>query len=274
MKSALLAKQHFSHTSPTYNAFHAQIIHRMQESAPWKECGLIAAAVQGVNPNLLQDLEKLLNLRSEKLAVKAACEVDDGRLIIVLPGQSLTFSHYMALSAKAFLQDAGVLDGRMLVAGFGSVPAEEAISSIFAQLIGTGSEQTEIIVYPSQSQALKTPTVVMIDPNADLLDFLNVRLSLQGYDVRPAQDGMEGLRLVEAVKPDLVITELALPALDGRQVIQRIRHSQRQSCKIVVLTDLTVEQDICNCFELGAADVMKKPFSPMELEARLRRLLA
>jgi DNA-binding response OmpR family regulator len=128
-------------------------------------------------------------------------------------------------------------------------------------------------VYHGQPQPSETPTVVMIDPNADLLEFLNVRLGLQGYDVMPALDGMEGLRLVESVQPDLVITELALPALDGYQVIHRIRNSLNRECQVVVLTDLTVEQDICKCFELGAADVIKKPFSPKELEARLKRLL-
>jgi DNA-binding response OmpR family regulator len=89
----------------------------------------------------------------------------------------------------------------------------------------------------------------------------------------PAQDGREGLRLVESYQPDLVITELALPALDGYQVIQRIRSSLNSGCPVVVLTDQAVEQDICKCFELGAADVIRKPFSPKELEARLKRLL-
>ncbi|UUZ90226.1 response regulator [Paenibacillus sp. P25] len=123
-----------------------------------------------------------------------------------------------------------------------------------------GKEQATIAVYNGKAQAPATPKVVMIDPNAALLDFLGVRLGKQGYDVRPAHDGMEGLRLVETVKPDIVITELALPALDGYQLIHRI--SRGRSAKIVVLTDLTVEQDICKCFELGVADVIRKPFSP------------
>ncbi len=72
---------------------------------------------------------------------------------------------------------------------------------------------------------------------------------------------------MESVKPDLVLTELALLSLDGYKVIHRIRQSRNRSCKVIVLTDLTVEQDICKCFELGAANVIVKPFSPMELEA-------
>lgn len=248
--------------------------HALQALAPWTECGVIAASTNGISPVLLQDLEKRLGMEGEPLAVTASYEAEEGLLTVLLPEQTLAFTHFAALSAKAFLQNEELLSGGMAVAAFSeSTPASEENLLQFVSLLN-GSERGEIAVYQGQPQHAETPTVVMIDPNADLLDFLNVRLGLQGYDVRPAQDGKEGLRLVESVKPDLVITELALPALDGYQVIQRIRSSQSRECQVVVLTDLTVEQDICKCFELGAADVVRKPFSPMELEARLRRLLA
>lgn len=246
----------------------------LQAAVPWTECGLIAASTHGISPIWLQDLETRLAKENENLAVIANYETDEGTLTILLPGQSLAFTHFVSLSVKAYLQDAGLLNGAMAVASFPeSAPASDETLIDFLALLDE-KEQSDIAVYQGQPQSPEPPTVVMIDPNADLLDFLNVRLGLQGYDVRPAHDGMEGLRLVESVQPDLVITELALPALDGYQVIHRIRQTQSRACKVVVLTDLTVEQDICKCFDLGAADVMKKPFSPMELEARLRRLLA
>jgi two-component system OmpR family response regulator len=268
MKPALLAKSGLS------QHLYVQMNNVLQATVPWTECGVIAAKAHGINSILLQDLETRLSMEGDNLVVVSSYDADEGSMIILLPGQSLAFTHFIALSAKAFLQDAGLLAGSMVIASFSeSAPvSEKALIDLVALL--NEREQAEIAVYHGQSQSSVAPTVVMIDPNTDLLDFLNVRLGIQGYDVRPAQDGMEGLRLVESVQPDLVITELALPALDGYQVIQRIRESQGKACKIVVLTDLTVEQDICKCFELGAADVIKKPFSPMELEARLRRLLA
>ncbi|MBD0384212.1 response regulator transcription factor [Paenibacillus sedimenti] len=265
MNTALLAKSVLSQ----------RLYIMLQSAAPWTEYGgVIVAATHDISRMVLQDLETRLSMESDNLIVKAAYETAESSLIILLPGQSLAFTHFIALSAKAFLQDAGLLDGGMAVAGFSeTVPASEEALTDFVALLNE-RQQEEIAVYHGQSSLSEAPTVVMIDPNADLLDFLGVRLGLQGYAVRPAQDGIEGLRLVESVRPDLVITELALPALDGYQVIRRIRQSQSRSCQVVVLTDLTVEQDICKCFDLGAADVIKKPFSPMELEARLRRLLA
>jgi two-component system, OmpR family, response regulator len=268
MKPALLAKSGLS------QHLNVQMNKVLQATVPWTECGVIVAAAHGISSILLQDLETRLSMEGDNLVVVASYDADEGSLIIMLPGQSLSFTHFIALSAKAFLQDAELLAGNIVIASFSeSAPvSEETLNSLVALL--NEKEQMEITVYHGQPQSLAAPTVVMIDPNTDLLDFLNVRLGIQGYDFLPAQDGMKGLRLVESVQPDLVITELALPALDGYQVIQRIQESQGKACKIVVLTDLTVEQDICKCFELGAADVIKKPFSPIELEARLRRLLA
>lgn len=267
MNTALLNKSGLS------KRLYVQMNNVLQATVPWTECGVITATTHGISSILLQDLETRLSMEGESLVVVAAYDAEEKSVIILLPGQSLAFTHFIALSAKAFLQDAGLLDGGMAVASFpkSATASEEALID-FVSLFEE-SDPAEIAVYCGQAQSLEAPTVVVIDPNADLLDFLNVRLGLQGYDVRPAQDGMEGLRLVESVQPRLVITELALPALDGYQVIQRIRKSKSLACKIVVLTDLTVEQDICKCFELGAADVIKKPFSPMELEARLKRLL-
>jgi CheY-like chemotaxis protein len=267
LNTALLAK------SDLPQRLHGHVTRMLESTVPGAECGVIAAAARGINPELLQDLETRLSMEGENLIVAAAHEAEEGVLIVLLPGQSIAFTHFIALSAKHFLQEAGLLSGGMAVAGYtGSAPSEEALADFVALLDADAA--SEIAIYPGQPAVQESPTVVTIDPNADLLDFLNVRLGLQGYDVLSALDGKEGLRLVESVQPDLVITELALPALDGYQVIQRIRNSRNPACKVVVLTDMTVEQDICKCFELGAADVIRKPFSPKELEARLKRLFA
>ncbi|MCC2684780.1 MAG: non-DNA binding response regulator [Paenibacillaceae bacterium] len=241
--------------------------------APWTECGVIAASTHGINRHLLHNFAARLNKDGENPAVQVEYEEDTGCVVFLLPGQSLASTHFTALSAKNLLQDADLLIGGMSVAGFSESdpPTEKAMNDFVSFL--DGSEPSEIAVYHGQPRASEAPTVVMIDPNADLLEFLNIRLGLQGYDVMPAQDGKEGLRLVASFQPDLVITELALPALDGYQIIHRIRNSPNRDCQVVVLTDQAVEQDICKCFELGAADVIKKPFSPKELEARLKRLL-
>jgi CheY-like chemotaxis protein len=241
--------------------------------APWSECGVIAASTHGINRHLLHKFAARLSQDGENPVVQVDCEEDAGCVVFLLPGKSLASTHFTALSAKHIFQDADLLLGGLSVAGFSeSEPPTEKVMNDFVSFLDE-REKSEIAVYHGQPRPSSAPTVVMIDPNADLLEFLNVRLGLQGYDVMPAQDGKEGLRLVASVQPDLVITELALPALDGYQVIHRIRNSPNHDCQVVVLTDQAVEHDICKCFELGAADVIKKPFSPKELEARLKRLL-
>ncbi|CAG7641149.1 Sensor histidine kinase RcsC [Paenibacillus solanacearum] len=250
----------------------------LQSSAAGEGCGLLIASVRPMEGIQLDRLEKRLRLESPGLTAIASYEADDQALVMLLPGQTLAFTHFLSISVKAHLQDEGLLAGRLAVTGFTEdEPVSEPLLEAFAARWSEASDgDQDIAVFAgTQPASPEPPTVVMIDSNKDLLDFMNVRLGMQGYDVRPAQDGMEGLQLIESVRPDLVITELKLPALDGYQLIDRIRHSRKHpGCKVVVLTDLGVERDICQCFELGASDVIKKPFSPRELEARIRRLLA
>jgi CheY-like chemotaxis protein len=225
----------------------------------------------------LQDLETRLKIEDLNLTVIAGYEPEEGVLTVLLPGQSLSFTHFLSLTVKTFLQDAGFLSGSIAVASFPeSAPVTpEALVDYTNLLEQSGSADHEIAIYSGQSRASSAPSIVMVEPNTDLQEFLHMRLGHQGYDVHPAQDGLEGLRLIESVKPDLIITELMLPAMDGYQLIHRVAKSQKvPDCQVVVLTDLNIEQDIYKCFELGVADIIKKPFSPVELEARVRRLLA
>jgi two-component system OmpR family response regulator len=110
-----------------------------------------------------------------------------------------------------------------------------------------------------------------------MCELLKTRLSEQGYDVFVAQDGLQGLQIYEEVKPQLVITDLMLPSLNGYQLIRKIKNNDREfgnrDSKIIVLTGRRTENDIERCFELGAADYVRKPFSPIELEARIRKQL-
>lgn len=120
-------------------------------------------------------------------------------------------------------------------------------------------------------------SILVTDSDEMMCDLLKTRLSGRGYDVFIAQDGVQGLKMFEEVRPELVITDLMLPALNGYQLIRRIKSKDRETgngdCKIIVLTGRRTENDIERCFELGASDYVRKPFSPVELEARIRKQL-
>ncbi|SFL72721.1 Response regulator receiver domain-containing protein [Paenibacillus sp. 1_12] len=259
------------------NLLYEQVTEQLLASGHSK-CGLILAHSSHVGSIELQDLETRLRMEDSTLSIQTSYEPKESLLIVVLPVQPLSYTHFLSLLIKDFLQRAGLLEGPLTVASFpeSAVLNAAAISEMIAMTNRQDTIDREIRVFHRHIQVEAAPSIVMIDQNTDLLDFLSARLSHRGYDVRPALDGMEGLQLINETPPDLVITELNLPALDGYQLIHRIRQSRalKNQCKIMVLTDLGLEQEFSKCFDLGVSDILTKPFSPIELEARIHRLLA
>jgi two-component system OmpR family response regulator len=253
-----------------------QQVNEILQASPQKQCGLILAQISQASPVELQDLETRLSMENDKLAILTSYGASESLLVILLPDQPLGYTHFLSLSTKDFLVQAGLLTGKITVASFpeSAEPNKEAIAEMVTMATGQDAENQDIHVFRS-AEPQTAPSIVMIDQNTDMLDFLSARLGHQGYHVRPAQDGIEGLGLINETPPDLVITELNLPALDGYQLIHRIRQSRilKNQCQIMVLTDMGLEQEFTKCFDLGVSDVLTKPFSPIELEARIRRLL-
>src|SRR5690606_14900479 len=103
---------------------------------------------------------------------------------------------------------------------------------------------------------------------------LDAQFRRLGYEVYTAHDGMQAMKLYEQAQPTLVITELMLPMLNGFQLIRELRRREKQSgrpsSRIIVLSGNRIARNIARCYELGASDYMHKPFSPHELEARIR----
>jgi two-component system KDP operon response regulator KdpE len=93
----------------------------------------------------------------------------------------------------------------------------------------------------------------------------------QGFIVYEALDGKEGLKSAYELHPALVILDVMLPGLDGRDICTRLR--ELSDVPILMLTALSAEADMLRGFALGADDYLKKPFSKAELEARVRALL-
>jgi two-component system OmpR family response regulator len=121
-------------------------------------------------------------------------------------------------------------------------------------------------------------SILVADSDKMTRELLSIRLKDRGYEVFVAQDGMQGMSMYEEINPRLVITDLMLPVMNGYQMIRGIKNREKQKgherCKIIVLAGKRNKYDIDRCFELGAADYVPKPFSPVELEARILRQLA
>ncbi len=111
-------------------------------------------------------------------------------------------------------------------------------------------------------------TLLVVEDERPLAETLRFNLELEGYRVRTAEDGVEGLSMAKALQPDLVLLDLMLPRMDGLEVLRGIReHSQ---APVLLLTARTSEADRVKGLDLGADDYITKPFSLAELKARVR----
>ncbi|MCE7874869.1 DNA-binding response regulator [bacterium CPR1] len=111
-------------------------------------------------------------------------------------------------------------------------------------------------------------TVLVVEDDESIAEFLTVTLSGEGYRVVLARDGREAVERFELEKPDAVLLDMMLPRLSGLDVLRTLRRSSETPILIVSVKDS--ESDKVSTLELGADDYITKPFSPRELVARLR----
>src|SRR5436305_3786786 len=113
--------------------------------------------------------------------------------------------------------------------------------------------------------------ILIIDDEVNIIQVIRLYLEQNGYTVLSAADGIAGLELHAREKPDLVILDLMLPALDGMEVCRRIR--AWANTPILMLTARQAEEDRISGLEAGADDYLVKPFSPRELVSRVKAIL-
>jgi two-component system KDP operon response regulator KdpE len=111
-------------------------------------------------------------------------------------------------------------------------------------------------------------TILVIEDEPPLRDFLRVTLESQNYKVIEAARGEEGLRHASVGQPDLVILDLGLPDVDGIEVTRRLR--AWSAVPIIVVSARGKEQDKVVALDAGADDYLTKPFGVGELLARVR----
>jgi two-component system response regulator RegX3 len=114
-------------------------------------------------------------------------------------------------------------------------------------------------------------TVLLVDDDIMITSPLARALDQAGYQVRVANDGLQGLALFREKSPDVVILDVMMPHMDGWDVCRALR--QESTVPILMLTALGDEVDRILGLELGADDYLTKPFSTRELTARLKALL-
>ncbi|MCA1825892.1 MAG: response regulator transcription factor [Myxococcales bacterium] len=110
--------------------------------------------------------------------------------------------------------------------------------------------------------------VVLVEDDRDLCEVMQTALQFEGLDVTVAHDGREGLDAIDRTHPDVVITDLIMPVLDGLQLIEKLL---MQGVRLPVIAVSAVGSRLRAARELGAVEALVKPVEPKELAAVARK---
>lgn len=113
--------------------------------------------------------------------------------------------------------------------------------------------------------------ILVVDDEAQITRVLKTSLSSQGYGIRTAADGEEALQVIQEWSPDLIITDLRMPNMNGLELCREVRKESR--VPIIVLSVKGEETIKVQALDAGADDYVTKPFSMNELTARIRAAL-
>ncbi|GBE14728.1 alkaline phosphatase synthesis transcriptional regulatory protein PhoP [bacterium BMS3Abin14] len=116
--------------------------------------------------------------------------------------------------------------------------------------------------------------ILVIEDDEDIAELIEYNLVREGFVVKVARSGEEGLSLASSSRPDIVLLDLMLPGVDGLEVRRRLLADQfTRSIPVVMVTAKRDETDVVVGLELGADDYIVKPFSPKVLVARVKAIL-
>lgn len=116
--------------------------------------------------------------------------------------------------------------------------------------------------------------ILVAEDNRLILETIAHSLTREGYDIIRAADGRECLNHLENHNVDLIITDLYMPHLNGLEVIANLNNKTKNITPIMVLSASGAEENVLKAFDLGVDDFMVKPFSLIELNVRVKKLLA
>jgi len=116
--------------------------------------------------------------------------------------------------------------------------------------------------------------ILLIEDDPAISNVVELNLKLDNYDVFLASDGEEGLKMVKETDPDLIILDVMMPKIDGWQVLMELKaEEETKDIPVIMLTAIDDEQSKVIGLRGGADDYVPKPFSPLELAARVRVIL-
>jgi DNA-binding response OmpR family regulator len=113
--------------------------------------------------------------------------------------------------------------------------------------------------------------ILLVDDERRIIEVLEAYLEREGYEIHTADNGVDALRKVKTVNPDLMVLDLMLPDISGEEVCRLVR--KESDVPILMLTAKSTEDDRINGIVMGADDYVAKPFSPREVVVRIQAIL-
>jgi len=114
--------------------------------------------------------------------------------------------------------------------------------------------------------------VLIADDDQLLLIAVSAVLKREGYEIITAVDGQDALSKVKQYQPDVLITDLMMPYLNGLEVINQVKNVWKYDTAVIVLSAVGLEHMVIESFKLGVEDYIKKPFSLTELSFRIKKI--
>ena len=117
--------------------------------------------------------------------------------------------------------------------------------------------------------------ILIIDDTSDILQVVARRLQSWGYEPLTAESGEEGLRLAEEQVPDLILLDIMMPKMKGREACAHLKANPKTAhIPVIFLTALGLADHVTSGMQLGADDYIVKPFEPEDLKNRITVCLA
>lgn len=117
--------------------------------------------------------------------------------------------------------------------------------------------------------------ILLIDDDTNIASYVKFRLQKKGYILKHMDNGLDGVQAIKDFKPDLVILDMMMPGIDGREVAEIVKEKNlMDTSRIIVLSGKEVTEEVKALFDLGIHDYLQKPFNIDNLVVRIERVLS
>jgi diguanylate cyclase (GGDEF)-like protein/PAS domain S-box-containing protein len=152
--------------------------------------------------------------------------------------------------------------------------AETVFSRGAETAFGRGADHQGEVMMDSPSEDREKPLVLIVDDETTARLVTGEVLRSAGFDVKEAENGAEALRMLDEVKPDIVVADVLMPVMDGFELCREIRQRPDSDLlPVLIVTGLDDVSSIHRAYEVGATDFITKPFNWLVLTQRIRHML-